>query len=69
MHFFQYCIMNDMKSSDMLVKKGGIIIIDDTNISHINAHVQKILLSGKYEEITNIVKTTQYLHRIIRKLG
>lgn len=65
----EYCIMNDMKSSDMLVKKGGIIIIDDTNISHINAHVQKILLSGKYEEITNIVKTTRYLHRIIRKLG
>ena len=63
----EYCIINDMKSSDMLVKKGGIIIIDDTNISHINMQVDKILALGNYEEVTEIVKTTQYLHRIIRK--
>lgn len=64
----EHCILNDMKHSDILVKKGGIIIIDDTNIPHINKHVEKMLLSGRYKEITDIVKTTQYIHRIIQKI-
>jgi len=64
----EHCILNDMKNSDTLVKKGGIIIIDDTNIRHINVHVEKMLLSGRYKEITDIVKTSKYLHRIIQKL-
>jgi predicted O-methyltransferase YrrM len=64
----EHCILNDMKNSDILVKKGGIIIIDDTNISHINKYVEKMLTSGKYEELKHIVKTTQYLHRIIKKI-
>jgi hypothetical protein len=57
-----------MKNSDILVKKGGIIIIDDTNMKHINAHVDKILYSGKYKELKNIEKTIDRLHRIIEKL-
>ena len=64
----EHCILNDMKNSDILIKKGGVIIIDDTNLKHINAHVEKMLVSGKYIEIKDIVKTTQYLHRIIQKL-
>jgi predicted O-methyltransferase YrrM len=64
----EHCIMNDLKHSDILVKKGGIIIIDDTNLRHINAHVDKIISSGKYKEINDIIKTTRYLHRIIQKI-
>jgi predicted O-methyltransferase YrrM len=61
------CILNDIKHSDMLVKKGGLIIIDDTNMQHINKHVNNMLSSGKYTEITDVIKTTKYLHRIIQK--
>jgi predicted O-methyltransferase YrrM len=64
----EHCIMNDIKHSDILVKKGGIIIIDDTNLMHINAHVDKIISSGKYKELKDIIKTTRYLHRIIQKI-
>lgn len=64
----EHCIVNDMKNSDILVKKGGIIIIDDTNLRHINERVENMLVSGKYTEIKDIVKTTQYLHRIIQKM-
>jgi predicted O-methyltransferase YrrM len=62
------CILNDIKHSDMLVKKGGLIIIDDTNAKHINNHVNRILSSGKYKEITDIIKTTKHLHRIVQKI-
>lgn len=62
------CILNDIKHSDILVKKGGLIIIDDTNMQHINKHVNHMVSSGKYKEVTDIVKTTKYLHRIIQKL-
>jgi hypothetical protein len=61
----EHCISNDMKNADILIKKGGIIIIDDTNVKHINDHVN-LYLSNKYKEI-EVLKTEGYPHRIIQK--
>ena len=61
------CIVNDMRNADILVKCNGIIIIDDTNMSHINKYVDLYLASGKYKEL-EILQTKCYPHRIIKKL-
>lgn len=58
------CIINDMKNANLLLKINGIMIIDDTNLFHINKHVNLYLSSGKYIEIYS--KT--YHHRILRKI-
>lgn len=60
------CIFNDMKNTDLLVKKGGIVIIDDTNCGHINKYVDLYLSSGLYREL-DVLKTRGYPHRIIQK--
>jgi hypothetical protein len=62
----EHCIENDMKNSDLLVKSGGILIVDDTNCDFINACVDRYLASGKYSEI-DVLKTIGYQHRILRK--
>ena len=64
----EQCIFNDMKNADILAKKGGLIIIDDTNMSHINEYVDSYLSSGKYIEM-NITKTIGYPHRVIQKIS
>jgi hypothetical protein len=61
------CISMDMKHADILVKKGGMLIVDDTNISHINEYVDSYISNGKYREM-NILKTIGYPHRIIQKI-
>jgi hypothetical protein len=61
----EHCISNDMKNADILVKKGGIIIIDDTNVKHIDNYVNLYLLHN-YREI-GVLKTKGYPHRIIQK--
>lgn len=61
------CILNDMKNADILVKKGGIIIIDDVNIDYINMYVDLYLSIGIYREM-NVLQTEGYPHRIIQKL-
>ena len=61
------CISNDMKYADLLIKMGGIIIIDDTNYSIINNYVNLYLNSGYYREI-DILKTYGYTHRIIQRI-
>lgn len=63
----EYCIFNDIKNADRLVKKGGIVIIDDTNIDYINKYVDYYISSNKYTELT-VLKTTGYPHRIIQKI-
>jgi hypothetical protein len=55
-----------MQNANILVKKGGIVIIDDTNVLHINKYVEFYLSSGKYREM-DVLKTTGYPHRIIQK--
>jgi hypothetical protein len=62
----EHCISNDMKNADLLVKRGGILIIDDTNLDWINKYVHLYLSSGKYREM-NVLKTRGYPHRIIQK--
>jgi len=60
------CIFNDMKNADLLVKRGGIVIIDDTNMHHINKYVDLYLSNGEYIEI-DVIQTKGYPHRIIKK--
>ncbi len=63
----QECIFNDMKNADALAKKGGIVIIDDTNVPYINNYVDVYISSGRYRGM-DILQTTGYPHRIIQKL-
>jgi hypothetical protein len=63
----EYCISNDIRNAHFLAKKGGIIIIDDTNMNHINNYVNLYLSTKKYREI-DVLKTIGYPHRIIQKL-
>jgi hypothetical protein len=63
----EHCISNDIKNADILVKSGGIVIIDDTNMNHINKYVDLYLSGGKYREV-DINKTVGYPHRIIQKI-
>ncbi len=60
-------IKNDFINSDLLVKSGGIIIIDDTDNENINNYVNNYINSGKYKEIF-ILPTFGYQHRIIQKI-
>jgi hypothetical protein len=62
------CITNDMKNANLLVKENGIIIIDDTNMGHINNCVDLYLASGKYKEL-EVLQTKCYPHRIIKKIS
>jgi hypothetical protein len=62
----EHCILNDMKNADLLVKVGGIVIVDDTNAGHINNYVNLYLSSGKYREV-DVLTTYGYPHRIIQK--
>ena len=62
----EHVIKSDMKYADILVKPGGIIIIDDTNVPFINNEVELYLLTGKYSEL-DIFPTVGYEHRILRK--
>ena len=61
------CIQNDMKNANLLVRKEGIIIIDDTNNEHINKYVDMYISSGNYQEV-DIMKTEGYRHRMIRRI-
>jgi hypothetical protein len=61
------CISNDMKNADILVKVGGIIIIDDTNDNVIDIYTSLYLNSGCYREM-DVLKTYGYPHRIIQKI-
>lgn len=59
--------MSDLECALHLTKKGGIIIIDDTNVFHIDQGVDKIIQMGLVEEIT-YQATFGYTHRIVRVL-
>ena len=61
------CISNDMKNTDLLVKKNGIVIIDDTNSDIINKYVNLYISSGNYIEL-NLLPTYGYPHRVIKKI-
>ena len=63
----EHCISNDMKNADLLVKKNGIVIIDDTNSPTINNYVELYLSNGNYVELS-LLPTTGYPHRVIKKI-
>ena len=56
-----------MKHADLLVKVGGIIIIDDTDNNIINNYATVYLNSGFYKEL-DVMKTYGYPHRMIQKI-
>ena len=62
----EYCASNDMKNADILLKMGGIMVIDDTDAPQINNQVDIYVASGRYVEL-HVLKTFGYPHRIIRK--
>jgi hypothetical protein len=63
------CITNDMKNADLLCKKNGYIIIDDTNMSHINNIVDLYISQNKYKEINfHNEKNLIYSSRVIQKI-
>lgn len=63
----EHCISNDMKHTDILVKRNGIVIIDDTNAPEINKYVDSYISTGKYIEL-NLLPSYGYQHRILRKI-
>ena len=63
----EFCISNDMKNADLLVKINGIVIVDDTNVPDINKYVDLYLSNGSYIEL-NLLPTYGYQHRIIKKI-
>ena len=63
----EHCISNDMKNTDLLVKKNGIVIIDDTDSEIINKYVDLYISNGNYIEL-NLLPTYGYPHRIIKKI-
>lgn len=64
----EHCISNDMKNADILLKKDGIMIIDDTHDITINSYVDKYINNGNYSEII-LLQTFGYKHRIIKKIN
>jgi hypothetical protein len=64
---FSHVKSNDMKNADILLKMGGIMVIDDTNAEQINNQVNLYLASGRYVELC-VFKTFGYSHRMIRKV-
>lgn len=63
----EHCILNDMKNADLLVKKNGIVIIDDTHMETMNRYVDLYISTGNYSEI-KLLPTCGYQHRVIRKI-
>ena len=62
-------IKNDFKYCDILIKKpGGIIIIDDTNMEHINNEVDFYIKNNNYVELFFLdLSNFAFPHRIIQK--
>ena len=64
--YTEQCISNDMKHADILLKKGGIMIVNYTHMYHVHQYVD-LYVSRKYKELT-VLQTKGYPHRIIQKV-
>jgi hypothetical protein len=51
-----------------MLKKNGLLIIDDVQKEHINNLVNVYITTGAFEEITYMFKTAIYPHRILKKI-
>jgi hypothetical protein len=61
-------IVNDFANSIKMLKKNGIIIIDDIQKEHINELVNMYISINILEEIPDLFETTLYPHRILKKI-
>jgi hypothetical protein len=57
----------DLRNVLKMVRTGGIIIIDDTNLSYISESIDALIKHQLIEEV-EYIPTTGYPHRIVRKL-
>lgn len=64
----EHCISNDMTNSDILLKKNGILIVDDTDDYCINNYVDSYISSGRYRELS-LIATEGYPHRVLHKIN
>jgi len=62
----EHCISNDMKYADILLKAGGLVIIDDTNHYHINNWVDWYVSTRKYIEL-DVPNSFEYGYRVLQK--
>ncbi len=63
----EYDAFSDMENANTLLRVGGIMIINDTQIDYINGFVTMYLNSGEYEEI-KVLDSKEYKHRFISKI-
>jgi predicted O-methyltransferase YrrM len=64
-HSFE-CITADFAHATQLVRPGGIVIVDDTNVDYITTVVDTAIQSGQYSEL-DCFPTVGYQHRLLRK--
>lgn len=65
---YESCVSSDLKYADLLLKIGGLVIVDDSNSNLIERYINYYLNSGRYTEV-NLLKTAGYEHRVLRKLA
>ena len=61
------CITSDFACATKLVRPGGIVIVDDTNVDYIQETVDTAIQAGVYTEI-DCFPTVGYQHRLLRKV-
>jgi hypothetical protein len=62
----QACFFSDISNALLLVKKGGLIIVDDTQESYINEWVDRLIKENILAAVDHL-ETTGYKHRILAK--
>lgn len=60
-------VTSDLFHAAKLVRNGGYLIVDDTNVVHINALVDKYISSGLFREV-DCLPTLGYQHRILQRV-